>query len=78
MNFQVHTDTNIGQTNSRVTTEEISNGLGGKCWVARTTIDSIFGQSIDGCELRGIGRTREEALERLGKELDEFNKLLWI
>ncbi len=78
MNIQVHTDTNIGQTSGEVTVEEISNGLGGRCWKASAEIETIFGQPVDAEPLFGIGRTPEEAIVRFRKAMDQFNESLWL
>ena len=74
--IQIHEDINIGLTMDAPDVREISDGLGGKCFVAVAQIGSIFGSEVDG-ELRGIGRTREIAIERLKQEQKNLADSLW-
>jgi hypothetical protein len=79
MSLSIHCDTNIGQNDSGVTVREITNGHGQHYFEASTTITHLFGQEISGsCPIIGIGATRELAIERLQKELKEFNDSLWF
>jgi len=74
--IQIHEDTNIGLTMGGATVREVSNGLGGTCWVATAPIGSIFGAEVHG-ECKGIGRTREQAIERLKEDQRNLAESLW-
>lgn len=74
--IQIHENINIGLTMDQPDVREISDGLGGKCFVAVAQIGSIFGSEVNG-ELRGIGRTREIALDRLKQEQKNLADSLW-
>ncbi len=77
MSFTCFTDTNVGQTTDATKVEEIHNCHGQHYWKASCKIETLFGQPVEGCEVFGIGKTKELALERLKKELKEFNDSLW-
>jgi hypothetical protein len=73
---QVHWDVSPGLVNGEPKVEEVSDGLGGRCWKATAPIGSIFGSPVEG-ECEGIGRTREEALARLKQDQQELYESLW-
>lgn len=72
----IHEDSNIGLVMNGAEVREVSNGLGGTCWVATAKIGSIFGAEVEG-ECRGIGRTREQAIERLKEDQRKLAESLW-
>lgn len=72
----VHEDSHIGLTMEEENVKEVSNGLGGTCWVATTKIGSIFGSEVEG-ECRGIGPTREIALKRLKEDQNKLAESIW-
>lgn len=45
-------------------------------WIATQQIGTIFGAEVHG-EIRGIGATREIALERLAAERKNLHESLW-
>ena len=64
------------------TTEEVvftekPNALGGTFWEARQPITHLFGMEVQGCEVSGIGRTKEEALERMEADRTKLCDSLW-
>lgn len=78
MNIQIHVDETVGLDTGLEDVRHISNGLGGMCWVATQPVEHIFGTPVESQPLVGIGRTREEALERLAKARRDFAESLWI
>jgi len=73
-------DSNVGMTTEGFKIEEIHNDHGQHYFKATTRVNSIFGHefSDDECgKLEAIGKTREIAIERLKKELKDFNDSLW-
>lgn len=74
--IQIHEDCHIGLTMDGADVRQVSDGLGGTCWVATAKIGSIFGAEVHG-ELQGIGRTREQSLERLKEEQRKLAESLW-
>ncbi len=74
---QIHIDKNIGiAMGSDVQFEEKRNVDGAPYWNAIRQIGSLFGSPVDGqCE--GIGRTKEEAVERLQKDEAKLAESLW-
>lgn len=71
---------NIGQSDDGIRIEQKRDIHGNPCFVASTTITSIFGSDpalTQGPTLVGIGTTEEQARERLEKELRDFNDSLW-
>jgi hypothetical protein len=77
MSVYIHTDTHVGMTVDQITVKEINNVHGQHYWIATAPIGSIFGSEVQGAECKGIGRTKEEALERLQHDLKNFNDSLW-
>lgn len=71
-----HIDKEVGITHSGPKCEEISDGLGGRCWKATAAIGTIFGAEVEG-ECVGIGRTKEQALERLKKDQANLYESIW-
>ena len=47
-----------------------------KYWEAKTSDVALFGQDVH-CELKGYGRTPEQALENLEKEKRKLSESLW-
>lgn len=66
-----------GVTFEGVRFEERMNVDGSKYWHAEQDISSIFGSEVEGC-CSGIGRTKEQALERLAEDKRELYESLWI
>jgi hypothetical protein len=56
--------------------EEIQNGHGQHYFVATAEIGSIFGHEVHG-QIRGIGPTKERALERLEEDRKRLYESLW-
>ena len=76
MSIQIHEDTHVGLTMGNINVRETSDGLGGTCWIATSPIGSIFGSPVHG-ECKGIGRTKEQALERLKEDQRNLSESLW-
>lgn len=74
--IQIHECHHIGLTMDGLHVEEIHNAHGQHYWKATAKIGTIFGFEVDG-ECQGIGRTREEALERLKKDQDNLAESIW-
>lgn len=73
--IQVHIDKHPGLVMEGITVKEHPNH-GKPCFVATSKIGSLFGCEVDG-EIKGIGRTEAEAIERLGKEREKLYESLW-
>lgn len=76
MKTTVHIDTQIGLVMDGVTVVELPNALGGTYWKATAPIGSIFGSPVHG-ECKGIGATREQALQRLKEDQRQLAESLW-
>lgn len=74
--IHIHEDSEIGMTMGETTVREIHNCHGQHYWIARAPIGTLFGQEVEG-ELKGIGATKEQALERLKEERKKLNDSLW-
>ena len=74
MNY--HEDSEIGLTMGSPVVKEVHNAHGQHYWIAVAQIGSIFGAEVEG-ELKGIGRTREDALARLAEERKKLAESLW-
>jgi hypothetical protein len=76
--IQVHIDKSPGLTMKGVKFEHVvnPNSRSGKYWIAKANIGTIFGSEVEG-ELKGIGTTKEKALERLHQEQKELYESLW-
>lgn len=73
--MNIHLDSEIGLTMGDTKLRQVDNhGL--PCWIATAPIGSIFGAEVHG-ELRGIGNTKEQALERLQEERRKLAESLW-
>lgn len=66
-----------GVTFDGVRFEERTNIDGAKYWYAEQDIGSIFGSEVEGC-CSGIGRTKEQALERISEEKHKLHESLWV
>lgn len=75
--FGIHIDHNIGQVDDGIRIERKRNVDGTFYYRAFTRVTHIFGSEIEGGNLEGFGVTEEQARERLGKELRNFNDSLW-
>lgn len=73
----IHCDEHVGQCDNGITVEEITNCHGQHFFKATTTITHLFGYEVCSTPTVGIGPTREIAIDRLKKELNEFNDSLW-
>lgn len=73
----IHIDHTPGLVMSTdITWEERTNVDGEPYWRVECPIGSLFGSSVEGvCE--GIGRTKEEALERLKQDQHNLYESLW-
>lgn len=56
-----------------VTVKQLSDGT----WKATCPIGTIFGSPVEG-ECRGVGATKESALEALAKDRRDLNDSLWV
>ena len=56
---------------------EINNAHGQHYWRAVAQIGTIFGSEVEG-EISAIGRTKEQALERLAEERRKLHESLWF
>ena len=70
--FVYHADSEIGMTMGKTVVTQRGDGV----WVATCPIGTLFGQEVDG-EVRGEGKTKEEALENLAKDRKQLNDSLW-
>lgn len=76
--MSAHQCEHIGVTFDQVTFEQKTNCDGmSKYWVARQAIGSLFGFEVDG-ECRGIGTTKEQALQRLNEDKEQLAETMWI
>lgn len=66
----------IGSTFEDVKLEERTNVDGSKYWYAEQAIGTLFGSEVEGA-CTGIGRTKEQALERLAEDKRRLNGSLW-
>lgn len=66
-----------GMVNGDITVVEITNAHGQHYFKATQPIGSLFGQEVHGC-CSGIGRTKEQALQRLAEDKKKLNESLWI
>jgi len=71
-----HMDCHPGVTYEGVTLEERTNCDGSKYWYAKQAIGSLFGYEVEG-ECSGIGRTKEQALERLAEDKRKLQESMW-
>lgn len=78
MNTKTHECSTTGLTMGEARAKEILNAHGQRYWKATATIGSLFGHDVDGSDLEGIGRTEQEALERLHNATVEFHESLWV
>lgn len=77
MSNQVFIDRNIGVTmGSAALCVEKPNALGGTFWECTQPIGYLLGSPVEG-ECRGIGRTREQAMERLAEDVKRLGDSLW-
>ncbi len=68
---------NIGVTmDENIRLEEKTNIDGSKYWCAKQDIGTLFGSKVHG-ECSGIGRTKEQALERLKEDIKKLGESLW-
>jgi hypothetical protein len=72
----IHLDTQIGLTMEAVTCEQKTNIDGQPYWVCRQPIGTIFGSEVNG-ECSGIGRTQEQAMERLQEDVRKLSESIW-
>lgn len=63
----------VGMTMGDTTIQQLSDGT----WKATAPIGSIFGSDVEG-ECRGIGATKEAALEALAKDRNNLYESLWM
>lgn len=68
----------IGLTMGEARAKEILNAHGQRYWKATAKIGALFGSAVEGGDLEGIGRTQEEAIERLHNATVEFHESLWV
>jgi hypothetical protein len=75
--FSFHMDKEPGLIMEGIVFKECTNCDGeSKYWKATAKIGSLFGQEVEG-EIKGIGKTKEIALERLAKERKKLYDSLW-
>ncbi len=74
--IQIHEDASPGLTMEGVVFEHRENH-GRPCCIATAQIGTIFGAEVHG-EIKGIGKTQEQALERLQEERKKLYESLWI
>ena len=72
-----HECATTGLQMDNVRTEFICNGMGQRYWKATAKIGALFGGDVEGGDLEGIGRTEQEALERLHDATVEFHESMW-
>jgi len=77
MNLQIHEDNQVGLVmNSEIAFEQKVNVDGAIYWKATQPIGSLFGSSVEG-ECQGIGRTKEQAVERLVADITHLSESMW-
>lgn len=74
--IQYHECKEIGLTMAEAEVREVHNAHGQHYWIAIAQIGSVFGAEVEG-ELKGIGKTKEQALERLAEERKKLAESLW-
>ena len=67
-----HIDRETGSTMGNTTVKQLADGA----WEATSPIGSIFGSEVEG-ECRGVGPTKEIALENLSKDRAKLHESLW-
>lgn len=72
-----HTDKHVGMVGG-YDVQEITNDYGQHYFKASWTCTHMFGSEIEAAPLFGYGATREIAIERLEKEMKEFNDAMWV
>lgn len=72
----MHMDCQPGLIMDGTKVVEIRNAHGQHYWKATARIGSIFGADVEG-ELNGIGRTKEQALQRLEEERKKLYESMW-
>lgn len=80
-NISAFISTNIGQVDNGVDVEVRRNTDGSSYYRASTKITHIFGSEINNGEgylIEAFGTTKEQACQRLDKELRDFNDSLWF
>lgn len=65
-------DYEIGMTMGNMRIEQLPDGT----WQASTPIGTIFGAEVEG-ECKGVGATKEAALEALKQDRKNLNDSLW-
>lgn len=65
-------DSEIGMTMGETKLEKLPDGT----WLATCPIGTLFGSDVEG-ECRGVGSTKEAALEALAKDRKNLNESLW-
>lgn len=62
-----------GMVNGDAKVEQLPDGS----WLATAPIGSLFGSPVEG-ECRGVGRTREAAIEELQADQGKLYESLWV
>lgn len=70
--IQCFVDSEIGMTMGDTTVKQLPDGT----WKATCPIGTIFGSEVEG-ECRGVGATKEAALEALKQDRKNLNDSLW-
>ena len=63
----------IGHVAGDIKIEQQEDGT----WVATRPIGSVFGHDVDGLHT-GHGKTKEDAVSALNKDILEFDEMMWL
>jgi hypothetical protein len=73
----IHIDRQVGFNADGIEIKEKTDLKGEKCFVASITPTHLFGMEVDAAPIEGIGRTKEEAIERMNVEQKKFYEAMW-